>query len=412
MKHITRLRVLLAGGIVGDLGMDARGRIYFQYDASWLKHGFDLSPNTLAFQATPQLSPEPQEFGGLPGVFYDSLPDGWGLLLMDRAFREQAGWQTHEITPLDRLAYIGSRAMGALEYQPEILKEAIAHTVDIAQLAHSAEQVLRGEISEVLQQLQIQGGSPGGARPKVTIALSAQSDECLSGFQTLPQGFTHWMVKFRAREDSSDMGRIELAYARMAALAGLDMPETRLISVQQGKKSEDFFAVKRFDREGEQRLHTLSLSAYIYANHRLPSVSYETVLNATRHITRSVEEMQKAFRLMVFNVLAHNKDDHAKNFAFIRRAHGWELSPAFDLTFSSGLNNQHTTDIAGSGNPTLKHIQQVAEKCGVKNWREIVEEVRAAAYQWEAVAKVWHVSKKSMNQIRKVLNDTNEKLYV
>ena len=117
------------------------------------RQGFDLSPGTLPFQAEPQLSPEPQEFGGLHGVFYDSLPDGWGLLLMDRAFRQQTGWQAHEITPLDRLAYIGSRAMGALEYEPKIFAEAVMETVDIAQLAHSAEQLLQGETPEVLQQL-------------------------------------------------------------------------------------------------------------------------------------------------------------------------------------------------------------------------------------------------------------------
>ncbi|HMT94233.1 type II toxin-antitoxin system HipA family toxin [uncultured Thiothrix sp.] len=410
MRHISHLKVLLAGDLVGDLGVDARGLIYFQYAVEWLKNGFDLSPDTLAFQAAPQLSLEPQEFGSLHGVFYDSLPDGWGLLLMDRAFRELTGWQTHEITPLDRLAYIGSRAMGALEYQPEIFKEEIANTVDIAQLAHSAEQILQGGTPEVLQQLQIQGGSPGGARPKVTVALSEESDECLSGFQTLPQGFTHWIVKFRAREDLADLGRIELAYARMAVLAGLIMPETHLISVQRGKKTESFFAVKRFDREGNKRLHTLSLSAYIYANHRLPSVSYETVLNATRNITRSMEEVRKVFRLMVFNVLAHNKDDHAKNFAFIRPEHDWELSPAFDLTFSSGLNNQHTTDIAGSGNPTLRHVQQVAEKCGVKDWREIVEEVRAATNQWEIIAKALDVSKSNIKKIGKVLMEVSQRL--
>lgn len=142
MKHISRLRVHIADTTVGELGTDTRGRIYFQYDPAWLKMGFDLSPGTLPFQAEPQLSPEPQEFGGLHGVFYDSLPDGWGLLLMDRAFRQQPGWQAHEITPLDRLAYIGSRAMGALEYEPEIPTAAVTETVDIAQLARSAEQLM------------------------------------------------------------------------------------------------------------------------------------------------------------------------------------------------------------------------------------------------------------------------------
>ena len=129
---------------------------------------------------------------------------------MDRAFRQQTGWLSHEITPLDRLAYIGSRAMGALAYEPEILTEQVAETVDIARLAQSAEQLLRGETPEVLQQLQIQGGSPGGAHPKVTVALSEHADECLSGFHTLPAGYAHWMVKFRAKEDSADMGRISM----------------------------------------------------------------------------------------------------------------------------------------------------------------------------------------------------------
>ena len=329
---------------------------------------------------------------------------------MDRAFRQQTGWLAHEITPLDRLAYIGSRAMGALAYEPEILTEQVAETVDIARLAQSAEQLLRGETPEVLQQLQIQGGSPGGAHPKVTVALSEHADECLSGFHTLPAGYAHWMVKFRAKEDSADMGRIELAYARMAQLAGLDMPECRLLRVGHAASADEFFAVRRFDREANIRHHTLSLSGYIYASHRLPCIGYETVINATLNITRSVAEAEKAFRLMVFNVLAHNKDDHAKNFAFIRREKGWVLSPAFDLTFSSGLNNQHTTDIAGSGNPQLKDIQRVAESCGIKHWREILEQVRAATRQWSVIASAANVSTEEFRKISEALAMVDQRL--
>lgn len=399
MKHITRLRVHIADATVGELGIDARGRIYFQYDPVWLRMGFDLSPSTLAFEAMPQLSSEPKEFGGLHGVFYDSLPDGWGLLLMDRAFRQQTGWQAHEITPLDRLAYIGSRAMGALEYEPAKSPAILKDTVDIAQLAHSAEQLLQGETPEVLQQLQVQGGSPGGARPKVTIALSDQADACLSGFHSLPPGYAHWMVKFRTREDSPDMGRIELAYARMAQQAGLIVPECRLLHVGKDGFADAFFAVRRFDREGATRHHVLSLAGYIYANHRLPCIGYETVIHATHTITRNVVEAEKAFRLMMFNVLAHNKDDHAKNFAFIRRAHGWELSPAFDLTFNSGFNNQHTTDIAGSGNPRLQDIQRVAESCGIQRWQEILEQVQSATRQWQMIAAAEGVSREKCQAI-------------
>lgn len=403
MKHVDHLRVHINGSTVGGLGIDSRGRIHFQYDSEWLKSGFDLSPGTLPFNNDVQLSPEPQEFNGLHGPFYDSLPDGWGLLLMDRAFRQRAGWQAHEITPLDRLAYMGSWAMGALEYEPSMARPDTAETVDIAQLALSADQVLQGETPEVLQQLQIHGGSPGGARPKVTVALSPDTDRCLSGFSQLPEDYQHWIVKFRSAEDPKDMGRVELAYAMMAKQAGLEMPECRLIKAGKGEAQDEFFAVQRFDREDNARRHVLSLSAYVYASHRVPCIDYETVIRATHNITRSMVEAEKAFRLMVFNVLAHNKDDHSKNFAFIQRDHGWEFSPVFDLTFNAGMNNQHTTDIAGSGNPGITEVQRVAERCGIKGWRTIADEVADAAQKWESIASGQGVSQGEQRKIEEAL---------
>lgn len=387
MKHTTRLRVTIDDRVVGELGVDQRGRIHFQYDTSWVTTGFDLSPGTLPFNDTVQLSPEPQEFNGLHGVFTDSLPDGWGMLLMDRAFLQLAQWQRNEITPLDRLAYIGSRAMGALTYEPAIPLSASSDRVDIALLAKSATQLLEGETPEVLRQLQLQGGSPGGARPKLTVALSESSEECLSGFNELPTGFTHWLVKFRSQEDPQDIGRIEMAYADMARIAGLDMPECRLLKVEFSDRIDEYFAVRRFDREGSTRYHLLSLAGYVYADYRLPSIGYDTVIKATRQITGNMAEAEKAFRLMVFNVLTHNKDDHAKNFAFLHRSGEWVLSPAYDLTFSTGLNNQHTTDIAGSGNPQLSDIKRLARDCGIKRWQEIVEQVSVATERWADFAR-------------------------
>ena len=402
MRHTTRLRVTSNDQIVGELGVDQRGQIYFQYDPSWLKSGFDLSPRTMPFNEHVQLSPQPQEFGGLHGVFNDSLPDGWGMLLMDRAFQQTAGWQRHEITPLDRLAYIGSRAMGALSYEPAIPLSSNSDVVDIALLAHSANELLAGETPEVLEQLQIQGGSPGGARPKVTVALSDSSDECLSGFSQLPDGFSHWLVKFRSKEDPQDMARIELAYADMARLADIPMPKCRIVGVGDNTKTDEFFAVQRFDREGSKRHHLLSLAGYIYADYRLPSIGYDAVIKATRQITRSMAEANKAYRLMVFNVLTHNKDDHAKNFAFLRLPTGWVLSPAYDLTFSRGLNNHHTTDIAGSGNPNLADLERIARDCGIKRWREIIEQVSVATAQWETIAQRRGVS---MLEIKRIGNE-------
>ena len=392
MKHTTRLRVTIDDRIVGELGVDQRGRIYFQYATSWLTTGFDLSPGTMPFNDAVQLSPEPQQFGGLHGVFNDSLPDGWGLLLMDRAFLQLTDWQRNEITPLDRLAYIGSRAMGALTYEPTIPISAGSDVVDIALLAKSATDLLGGETPEVLGQLQIHGGSPGGARPKLTVALSESSEECLSGFIQLPSGFTQWLVKFRSKEDPQDIGRIEMAYADMARIAGLDMPLCRLLKVKNGEHTDEYFAAQRFDRDGAKRHHLLSLAGYVYADYRLPSIGYDTVIKATRQITGSMAEAEKAFRLMVFNVLTHNKDDHAKNFAFLNRSQEWVLSPAYDLTFSTGLNNQHTTDIAGSGNPDLSDIQRLARDCGIKQWQEILGEVSAATAQWADIARQRNVS--------------------
>ena len=387
MKHSTRLRVTFDGRTVGELGADQRGQIYFQYDTEWLKTGFDLSPGTMPFNYAVQLSPEPHEFNGLHGVFNDSLPDGWGLLLMDRALQHFAGWQRNEITPLDRLAYIGTRAMGALSYEPAIPLSSDTDVVDIALLAKSANDLLEGEIPEVLNQLQIQGGSPGGARPKVTVALSENNKKCLSGFSELPAGFTHWLVKFRSKEDPQDMGCIEMAYADMARIAGLDMPECKLLQVKNSEHIDEYFAVQRFDRDGATRIHLLSLAGYVYADYRLPSIGYDTVIKATRQITGSIAEAEKAYRLMVFNVLTHNKDDHAKNFAFLRRPEGWMLSPAYDLTFSTGINNQHTTDIAGSGNPDLSDFGRLAQDCGIRRWQEIVEQVNTATAQWSVIAK-------------------------
>lgn len=404
MKHCTRLRVVMEEAhevdqLVGELALDQRGQIHFQYSLPWLETGFDLSPETLPFTNKVQLSPEFQLFNGLPGVFNDSLPDGWGLLLMDRAFQKLAGWQRHEISPLDRLAYIGSRGMGALKYVPAITLDAIPDIVDIGTMAKYANEVLEGGTPEVLSQLQIQGGSPGGARPKLTVALSKDSKECLSGFDKLPAGYSHWLVKFRAKEDPPDMGRIELAYAQMANTAGLQMPEHQLLEANDAGGTQEYFAVRRFDRDINRRLHTLSLSGYIYADHRIPSVGYDTVIKATHQITRSKLHATRAFALMVFNVLTHNKDDHAKNFSFIHKPNGWELSPAFDLTFSTGINNQHTTDINGSGNPDLSDVKRVAETCGIRNWQEILEQVQSATEKWNEIATAAGVTAEGRERI-------------
>lgn len=396
-KHVPSLSVTLGGHLVGMLGADANGRIFFEYDSAWLAGGFDLAPYTMQFAPGLQAAHD-NTFDGLHGPFADSLPDGWGLPLMNRALKREPGWSPHEITMLDRLAFIGKRAMGALEYHPEI-DLGTEPPFDLARLAEQAVLVLEGSLEEVARSLVIHGGSPGGARPKVTVALRETDGACMSGNQTLPAGFEHWLVKFRSKDDPIDSGRIEKAYAAMAALAGLHMPPTRLIETAVNGVSETYFAVKRFDREGDARIHMLSMSGHLHASHRMPSLDYEGVIAATRRLTQSAAEARKAFLLMVFNTVAHNRDDHAKNFAFLHTNAGWSLSPPFDLTMSAGMGGQHTTAINGSGNPTRKDIEQVAAFSAIGNAGEVLDAVLEAAGHWKRLASEFGVSRAQTTEI-------------
>jgi serine/threonine-protein kinase HipA len=409
MKHIEKLRVLCEGKTVGEI-LFQNQQYWFQYDTTWLKQGFDLSPQTLPFNALPQKAPD-LLFRGLHGIFYDSLPDGWGLLLMDRFFKQKFNWDPHQINHLDRLAYLGPHAMGALEYEPILLREEIDESINLANLAIDAKRLLAGKTKALLNQLRIQGGSPGGARPKITVALSSTKDECLSGFSNLLPGFDHWIVKFRSETDPKEIGRIEKTYADLAAKAGLRVPENRLIQVRQENTREIYFASKRFDREGNEKLHILSLCAYVYADFRLPSLDYNSLLAATLVLTKNIQEVKMAFRLMIFNILTHNKDDHTKNFTFIHTQKGeWQLAPAYDLTFSSGMNNQHTTAINGSGNPKRSDIQAIAKAHHITDWEIILEEVIKAVNHWPFIAQQNRVPKNSIKRIEKTLQAIQEKI--
>lgn len=409
MKHITQLQVLFANEPLGMLSLYNR-QYWFQYDAHWLQQGFDLAPQMMDFNLKPQLPKQPI-FQGLHGVFNDSLPDGWGLLLMDRFFKRQFNWDYHEVTPLDRLAYLGKRAMGALEYEPVMVQEEVSEAVDLMTLAQDAQRLLAGKTRAVLNQLRILGGSPGGARPKVTIGLANDSDLCVAGVVALPANFSHWLVKFRGERDPKDAGRIEKAYAELASAAGIAMPATKLLCVQQARQQETFFATQRFDRDGDKKRHMLTLSSYLYADHRVPSLDYTALLAATTLLAKDIREVKRAFRLMVFNIAMHNKDDHAKNFAFLHdRDNGWKLAPGYDLTFSSGVNNQHTTAINGNGNPTRKDIQVIADEYNVHDWEEIVEEVLTVTTRWQKLAKKYQVTKQSTDRIAKALNEIKKRL--
>lgn len=374
--------------VVGTLAERQR-RVYFEYDEGWLSRRIELSPFTLP--ARPGLVEHTdRSFGPLPGLFDDSLPDGWGLLLMDRHFR-QLGMDPAEASALDRLAYLGTRTMGALTYHPPVERDDLDQSlVDLHDLARQALDVHTGRATEVLPQLLRAGGSPGGARPKVLVGFNPSTSTIISGASDLPDGFEHWLVKFSAKTDEDGSGPVEHAYNMMARAAGLHLPETRLFVTSPGER---FFGVKRFDRAaGNRRLHLHSFGNLIHADFRVPGCDYAELLKATSILTRNHQDVLRAFRLMVFNVLAHNRDDHVKNVSFVldlESETGWALGPAYDLTFSIGPGGEHSTTVAGEGRePGVEHMLRVGEPAGIdpRTAREIIDEVRSAVDRWRELA--------------------------
>lgn len=393
--HFTPVRLLSVfmrfGGeslLVGRLAWVER-RILFEFAKDFPQR---LNPSPFRLRQAPGAAviPGPERiFEGLHGVFNDSLPDGWGRLLMDRKLRAE-GVMPGELTPLDRLAWVGSRGMGVLEYQPEHPSFGAREgeeALDLDVLARQARLVLEDDAEAVLDQLLRAGGSPGGARPKVLVGCSPDRAHLVHGDDVLPEGYSHWLVKFGAREDPADMGAIELAYAHMARDAGIVMPEAALFSTAGGGR---FFGLKRFDRGDAERVHMLSLSGLLDADFRVPSVGYEELLKATRLLTRRQDEVEQVFARMVFNVFAHNRDDHPKNHSFLMGADGeWRVSPAYDVVFSSGPGGEHALAVAGEGrNPGPEHLLRVADSVGVprKKAAESMDRVRATLGRWEEIA--------------------------
>jgi serine/threonine-protein kinase HipA len=285
--------------------------------------------------------------------------------------------------------------MGALTYHPPSEREdADSSVFDLHELARQSQEVLTGQAVDVLPQLLRAGGSPGGARPKVLVGFAPSSGEIRSGEDDLPEGFEHWIVKFSAKTDSPDAGPVEYAYALMAGAAGIDMPRTRLFETSEGDR---FFGARRFDRDGNRRFHVHTFGNLIQANFRVPSVDYADLLKATSVLTRNHRDVLRAFRRMAFNVLAHNRDDHVKNFAFILNdaTREWTLTPAYDLLYTPGPGGEHTMTLDGEGRtPGREHMRRLADKAGVSphDAGSIIEEVRAAVARWPEFAKRARVS--------------------
>ena len=376
-------------------------KIYFEYDKDFLKTGIELSPYKLPLKAG-LFRCDDDTFEGLWGLFADSLPDGWGRLLMDR-YLLRLGVNPRALSPLDRLAYVGSHAMGALSYEPEHAVESEIESIVLDDLAKSSQEILEGSSEKLLDELLSLNGSSAGARPKVLVQISDDLKQIVHGRTALQKGFSHWMVKFASSMDSKEIGAIEYAYSLMAREAGLDMPKTALLE----GKYRRYFAVKRFDRVGDKRVHMHSVAGLTHSDFRFPTLDYDDLLRLSLHLTKDVKELEKVFRLACFNLFSHNRDDHAKNFSFVMDEKGiWRFSPVYDVTFSYGPGGEHSTMYMGEGkNPTKEHLLELGKKHGLKKAQQTIESVKASVKRWRSFAKEAGVSSREIDVIGKALKN-------
>lgn len=398
MSELRKLQVLMGERLVGTIAETAQHDIFFGYSPEWLLGGFSISPYFLPF--TPELKREADmKFEGVSGVFDDSIPDGWGRLLMDRFFRAR-GTVPEDLSPLDRLSYVGDHGVGALSYRP-VIPGVVAPggVMNLPVIAEQAERIAAGSPEEALPVLQAAGGSPGGSRPKVFVAYNPTTDLMYPEADVPREGFGHWLVKFRAREDPADAGSIEAAYADMARSAGVGMPLTTLFDTTAGR----FFGIRRFDRgPGGTRIHVHTFGGMVHSDFRHPDRDYEELLSVVFTLTGDFAQVEQAFTRAAFNVLAHNRDDHVKNHAFVAGVNGrWRLSPAYDVTQSYGMNGEHNMTVAGSGKPGVKELITLAENAGIKpqKAKAIIASVAASIGRWPEFAEKAGVSDTSSRKI-------------
>ena len=414
VKKLEVWSKLISGTVikVGELAQNKQG-VYFQYQIDYLNNYQNISPFNLKFDSSLQLAPK-KPHNGLHGAFSDSLPDGWGLLLMDRIFRK-SDILPAQITAMDRLAFVGKRAMGALSYQPgsALQQSDNSDQISIAEIGLQAQAIFDGQTTEVLQVL-VNAGSSGGARPKAQLYLKETDTKMCS--TSLAKGLEPYLVKFTSSQLAlkHEEGLCEAAYLTMAHKAGIDVPRWRLLDAPQNSGAKKWLALKRFDTiknvdGSEGRLHLHSASGLLDADYRMPSLDYEDLIKATSMLCKSPAAGQAIFRRMVFNLFALNQDDHSKNWAFLQQDNGqWQLAPFYDVTFSPSPYNEHVTAFVGFGkNPSLKAMQRLANQANFSSWnhaQKVIEEVLDSINHFAKIATELEVEQKTINLIKKQHN--------
>lgn len=348
MIKADRIEVYMNDCHVGTMA-ETKHRAAFQYSDEWIETGFNISPFSLSLEKR-LFIPEYSPFEGVYGVFADTLPDGWGRLIVDRYLKRKFKMNVDDIDSFQRLTLVSDSGMGALDYRPavDIPDDEFAGNFD--ELAIECKKLLEEDFCEDLDELFKFGGSSGGTRPKIHTKINGKD----------------WIIKFPSSYDSKNIGLQEYEYSCCAKECGIEMSETRLFD---SKICKGYFGTKRFDRHSDgSKVHMVSASGLLETSHRYPNLDYTQLMKLTQIMTQDMQEVKKMYDLMCFNVYAHNRDDHSKNFSFLYLGdeQRWAVSPAYDLTYSSSQGGEHATTVDGEGrNPGFEEILQVAKKAGI-----------------------------------------------
>jgi len=406
------LKVKLWGIDVGYLSWDKKAGIAIsEYEPAFLEQKLDIAPLTMSIYSRhsqkqlPWTGDKDKLYQGLPPMIADSLPDKWGNSLF-KAWLRDNNISSKKSTPVDHLSFIGSRAMGALEYEPaQKLGNNSAFSVDVQKLYEFARQVLNERETTVLnkensilwQDLVKISSSPGGKHPKAIVALNETTGEVVSGHGLIPEGFKHYVLKY---DDNSayPFARLEYVYYRMALDAGIDMMPSELRTYG----NVTHFLTQRFDRIGNEKIHTQTLAAM------LPSGdSYEDIYTVIRRLNLPYEDSRQQFLRMVFNVIARNVDDHSKNFSFCMSRNGvWRLSSAYDLTYSVDQNapdysNRHSLTVNGKNEDiTREDLETVGQNNDIQDCKTLIDKVAGAVANFENYANELGIDGKLIDSIK------------
>lgn len=427
--------VKIWGKLAGAVAWNEEDRYAsFEFDPDFMRLGWDLSPLRMPVAGGRKIFSFPElrrdrdsgydTFRGLPGLLADSLPDRFGNQLIS-AWLAQQGRTPESMNPVEMLCFIGTRGMGALEFEPPVMKEYVRpFSIEIDSLVDTASKILsrreafvtnlRGDEEQAVTEILKIGTSAGGARPKAVIAWNEKTGEVRSGQTVALKGFEHWLIKLDGVSDiqlgaSRGYGRVEMAYHNMAKACGIEMMPSRLLE----ENGRAHFMTRRFDREGADTKHHVQTFCALkhFDYNQVNSYSYEQLFQCMRELKLTYADMEQMYRRMVFNVIARNCDDHTKNFSFMMKQGGkWELAPAYDLCHAyrpgSEWVSRHALSINGKRNDiSKKDLLIIGESAGLRKPSEIIGEINHTVNNFRKFAGEVLVTLKLRDEIGKTLLD-------